>query len=407
MRVNPEAFFRFCAEHVPLLRELSERTAEISEADVMRLIRAHPAEELPETTCRRLTEFQILTPLEPGSELHLFAEPVRQLLNYLLNESNPATPEMIRGYIDSLEAICRKLQRAIEMEDITLVELGFREINQTLRRIYADLEATHQSVLAEVGRFKTSRQQVTVREKYRRIVHWMERFVEPMIEIIRGDGLMRAAFDGVEQVLRAAREQALFNDVPNLERNLRYLRLIAQHALRIFQQCRKEMQPLYESLRRSSFIAEGAALALDRLQRDGLAKWGSDPLMNFAQLRFQFVPADAALERALRLVVEHPPESAPVLELASEESAPGSLVRRVWLDSLAPRLAEQLPVTDLLGWLAATFPDKDTAQILSGFTSLVFDDQFDARFSGETAKSYRTRDGELEAQPVSLTHPHD
>ncbi len=373
----------------------------------MRISRAHPAEELPETAYRRLKEYQILTPLEPGSELHLFAEPVRQLLNFLLNEANPATPEIIRGYIESLEAICRKLQRALENEDITLVEIGFREINQTLRRIYSDLKATHQSVLEEVGKFKTARHQISVREKYRRIVHWMDRFVEPMIEIIRADGPMRAAFDQVERVLRAAREQALLNDVPSLERNLRYLRLIAQHALRIFQQCRKEMQPLYESLRRSSFIAQGAALALERLQRDGLAKWGADPLMNFAQLRLQFVPSDAAIARALRLVFEHPPEPPPILELASEEAAPGSLVRRLWLDSLGQRVSGELPVTDLLGWLSAAFPDKDTGQILSGFTSLVFDNRFEARFSDETLRTYHTRDGQLEAQPVSLKNSDD
>ena len=373
----------------------------------MRILRVHPAEELPETAYRRLKEYQILTPLEPGSELHLFAEPVRQLLNYLLNEANPATPEMIRGYIESLQAICRKLQRALENEDSTLVEIGFREINQTLRRIYSDLEATHQSVLVEVGKFKTARQQVSVREKYRRIVHWMERFVEPMIEIIRADGPMRAAFEQVERVLRAARQQTLFNDIPNLERNLRYLRLIAQHALRIFQQCRKELQPLYESLRRSSFIAQGAALALDRLQRDGMARWGVDPLMNFAQLRLQFVPGDAAIERVLRLVFEHPPESPPQLDLASEETAPGSLVNRLWLDSLGQRASSEVPIADLLGWLSASFPDKATGQILSGFTMLVFNKRFDARFSDETLKAYRTRDGQLEAQPVSLTNSDD
>lgn len=407
MRVNPESFFRFCAEHVPLLRDLSERTGEISEAEAMRILRAHPAEELPETALRRLKEYQILTSLEPGSELHLFAEPVRQLLNYLLNEANPTTPEMIRGYIESLEAICRKLQRALESDDVTLVEIGFREINQTLRRIYSDLEATHQSVLIEVGKFKTARQQVSVREKYRQIVHWMERFVEPMIEIIRGDGPMRAAFDHVEGVLRAARQQSLFNDIPNLERNLRFLRLIAQHALRIFQQCRRELQPLYESLRRSSFIAQGAAMALDRLQRDGVAKWGTNPLMNFAQLRLQFVPSDTALERALRLVFEHPPEPPPLLDLASEEAAPGSLVNRVWLDSLGERVSSELPVADLLAWLSASFPDKAIGQILSGFTALVFDKRFEARFSDQTSRTYSTCDGQLEAQPVSLTNTDD
>src|SRR5690606_23203999 len=138
-----------------------------------------------------------------------------------------------------------------------------------------------------------------VREKYRRIVYWMERFVEPMIEIIRADGPMRAAFDEIERLLGLARQRALFNDVPNLERNLRYLRLIGQHALRIFQQCRKEIQPLYESLRRSSFLAEGAARALERLQRDGLARWGNDPVTGHSMLRIVSVPGDAAISKSL------------------------------------------------------------------------------------------------------------
>ena len=34
----------------------------------------------------------------------------------------------------------------------------------------------------------------------------MERYVEPMIEIVRADGPMRAAFDETERVLNRARE---------------------------------------------------------------------------------------------------------------------------------------------------------------------------------------------------------
>jgi hypothetical protein len=405
MRVNAQTFFNFCAAHVALLRDLAELTGELSEAEVMRVIRSHPAEELPDTTYRRLKELQILTAFEPGSELHLFAEPVRQLLQYLLNEANPATPEMIRGYIDSLAAICKRLKRAMERddEDPTLVEMAFREINQTLRRIYADLEATHQSILTEVAQFKISRQQVSVREKFRRIVHWMERFLEPMIEVIRSDGPMRAAFDEVEDLLRAAREEALFNDIPALERNLRYLRLISQHALRVFQQCRKEIHPLYESLRRSSFIAEGAAIALDKLQRDGIGNWGTQPLMPISLLRFQFVPGDAAIEKALRHAVEHPPAEAPTLELGVEENAPGGLVRRMWLDFLPEVISKELPIDDLLGWLARTFPEKDAGEILSGFTALVFNKEFLPVFNEIEPQSYRAGDAVLEAPPVRLS----
>ncbi len=405
MKINPQAFFNFCAAHPVLLRALAERGGEFSEAETLRLIRANPgaAEELPETAWRRLRELQILVPTEPGSESHFLAEPVARLLSYLFNEANPATPEMIRGYVLSLDTTCKRLARALDEEDITPVKLAFDEISQTLRRIHADLDETHHAILTEVARYKTERARVSVREKFRRIVHWMERYVEPMIKIIDADGPLRATFDETERLLGRAREEALFNDHPALARNLRFLRLIRDHALRVFTQCRKEIQPLYESLRRSSAIAEGAARALEKLQNEGLVRWGNEPLIGVCALRFQNVPGDAAIGHALRRVVEHPPEPPPVLELTSEEAAPGALLRRRWLDALPERAATELPIEDLLGWMVERHPDQDTAQILSGFSELIFHDNFHARFTGNAPRAYPTADGELEAAPIQLT----
>lgn len=404
MKINPQSFFNFCANHAPLLRALAERGGEFSDAEAMRLIRAYPSlnDELPETAWRRLRELQILVPTEPASELYLLAEPVARLLAYLFNEANPATPEMIRGYVLSIETTAKRLSRALDEDDIAAVKRAFDEINQTLRRIHADLNETQHAILAAVARYKTERARVPVREKYRLIVHWMDRYVEPMIEIVRSDGPLRAAFDETERLLGRAREEALFNDHPALTGNLRFLRLVGAHALRVFTQCRKEIQPLYESLRRSSFIAEGAARALEKLQAEGLAKWGSEHLIPVATWRFQNVPGDAAIGIALRRVIEHPPEMPPVLELASEVETPSALVRRLWLDSLAERVRDELPVEDLLAWLVERHPGKETSDVLTGFSSLVFHREFSARFTDQSPCAYETADGEIDASPLTL-----
>jgi hypothetical protein len=104
MKINPQSFFNFCANHALLLRSLAERSGELSQTEVERMIRANPGsgEELPETTWRRLKELQIVVPAEPGSEFFFLAEPVARLLTYLLNEANPATPEIIGGYVTSV-----------------------------------------------------------------------------------------------------------------------------------------------------------------------------------------------------------------------------------------------------------------------------------------------------------------
>lgn len=386
---------------------LSETEGEVSEAEVRRMIRAAGTDDgvLPETVWRRLRELLILVPVEAGSDFFFVAEPVRRMLAYLFDEAQAATPEMIRGYMQSLEALGKQLSRAIDQDDMAVVQLALAEMQQTLRRIFADLDETHRSILAEVARYKTQRHSISVRDKFRRIVHWMERYVDPMVEIVRADGPLRATFDETERLLHRARQHGLFNDLPALERNTRHLRQVSRHALRVFQQCRRELQPLYESLRRSSFIAEGAALALDRLQKDGLEGWASRHAVAVCASRWQNVPSDAAIQRALRNVAEHPPEAAPILPLGSEESTPAGYLRLLWVESLPEAARAEMPVEDLLGWLVRRYPERQMADALTGFTRLIFDPEFSAHFDGRAEESYSAADGTLSAHPVRLTTP--
>ena len=403
MKISPQAFFSFCARHVALLRTLREQDGEISESDVRRLIRVTHSDdaELPETTWRRLLELQILVRVEHGSDFYLIAEQVSRLLAYLFDEANATSPEIISGYIKSIEALDKQLTRTIDLEDFVGARLALEELQQTLRRVQNDLDETHHRILLEVSRYKVEHR-VSVREKFRRIVYWMERYVDPIVEMVRVDGPLRATFDETERLLKSARERGLYNDLPGLERSFRQLRVIQQYALRIFQQCRRELQPLYESLRRSSFIAEGAAIALERIQREGIDAWAEAVAIRVFSIRWQHVPSDAAIERALSNVVEYRPEPAPRLALATEERVPESYIRRLWLEQLVSDIYPHLPLADLLDWLTRNFPEKDTDATLAAFTRLIFASETVAQFTDNPLRRYETADGLLEGRPVAL-----
>lgn len=403
MKIPAGTFFNFCAVHVPLLRALMEADGDVSESDVRNYIRASlPSDESPEMTWRRLNELQIVVRSEPGSDFYFMADPVKRLLSYLFDEATASTPELIAGYIDSVEILDKQLSRATEEEDTTGIRLALEELQQTLRRIQNDLEETHRCILAEVARYKIERQGVSVREKFRRIVYWMDRYIDPLVNIVRPDGPLRAAFDETERLLYRAREQGVYNDVPGLERHSRHLRVVQRHALRIFQQCRRELQPLYESLRRASFIAEGAAIALEKFQREGVDRVAEAHIVPIFALRWQNAPAENTLDQVLRNITEYEPEPAPVLPLSSDESVPESYQRRVWLDSLGDTARSALPIDDLLHWLVTTNADRDTESILVGFTALVFGEGLISHFTDDTSREYRTTDGVLAAQPVQL-----
>ena len=405
MKIPPQTFFHFCAGHVPLLRELTRQEGEISEADARGFIRSTwgADQELPETTWKRLRELQILVPTEIDGNFYLLAEPVSRLLAYLFDEAQAATPEIIQGYIKSLDALNKQLARAIEGDDPLSARLALEELHHILRRIQSDVDETHRSVLNELGRYKIERRSVSVREKFRRIVHWMDRYVNPLVEIVRPDGVLRATFDETENLLLRAREHGVFPDPQAIERTVRHLRIVPRHALRLFQQCRRELQPLYESLRRASFIAEGAAIALERLQSEGPDGWAPRHVVPVCILRLSHVPSDKAIDRAVRNLFEHPPEPPPVIALDAEEETPEQLTRHHWLEMLVDDLRPSLPVTDLLGWMIDRYPEKGTADTLAGFTRLIFDEEFSARFTDHATQTYETSDGVLEANPVEIT----
>jgi hypothetical protein len=404
MKISPQTFFNFCAVHVPLLRGLMDQADELSEADVRRLIRANCTsnEELPETTWRRLKELQILVPSEPGGDYCFMADQVRRLLAYLFDEANAATPEIIGGYILSLEKMDKRLSPAIQSQDTTEIRLALEELQHTLRRIQSDLDETHNRILFEVGRYKTERHGVSIREKFRRIAYWMDRYVDPIVEMVRPDGPLRAVFNETERLLHRARECGLYDDLPGLERNTRHLRILQRHALRIFQQCRRELQPLYESLRRASFIAEGAAVALERLQRDGVGEC-ADITIPFCRVRWQHAFSDLAIKRALQNVTEYRPEEPPTLGWNSEEAVPNSFVRLRWLEEVNENIRPNLPVADLLAWITQQYPERDTQSTLAAFTRLVYATDLTVRFTDNPFRTYQTADGELESRPVQLT----
>lgn len=91
-----------------------------------------------------------------------------------------------------------------------------------------------------------------------------------------------------------------------------------------------------------------------------------------------------------------------MLALSTEEATPSDYLRRLWLDALPGELRANVPVPDLLDWMARHYPQRDTADTLAAFTRLVFDPALNATFTENAPRSYPTADGVLEAQPVQL-----
>jgi hypothetical protein len=405
--VPPKEFFQFCAKHVSLLRELEQRASgtDLSDAEINHIVKvyASDAEEQPSFIAERLKELRILIASDQSAQYFLMAEPVRAILRYLLEEAKPVSSEIVQSYVNKLQKLAQNLRDAMAAENSTLAELALTDITQLLRNLHDALSATHVSVLAEVARFKTDKRPSSIREKYQRIIWWMQQYIAPMIDIIRVDAAMQATFTELEAILEAATTDALLVSIDAAERNLRLVRLTRRHALNVFDQSEKEISPLYRSLARSSNLAAGAAWALDLLRLGPFDQWTQKTVVGVFSLRKQEAFSDRAIIGAIERVLHNPPAPPPAIDLERGSRKPAALEYRRWLNSLPGDTVDALPINDLLAWLTVRYPELETAQILMGFSTLFLDRRFQAGFSADAPiQTYETRQHFIRAHPVRL-----
>lgn len=407
MIVPPKEFFQFCAKHVSLLRELELRASgtDLSGAEINHIVKVHAsdAEEQPTFIAERLKELRILIPSDQSAQYFLMAEPVRAILRYLLEEAKPVSSEIVQSYVNKLQKLARNLRDAMAAENSTLAELALTDITQLLRNLHDALSATHVSVLAEVARFKTDKRPSSIREKYQRIIWWMQQYIAPMIDIIRIDAAMQATFTELESILETATTDALLVSIDAAERNLRLVRLTRRHALNVFDQSEKEISPLYRSLARSSNLAAGAAWALDLLRLGPFDQWAQTTVVGVFSLRKQEAFSDRAISGAVERILHNPPAPPPSINLERGSRKPAALEYRRWLNALPDQTIEALPIDDLLMWLTIQYPELETAHILKGFSTLFLDRRFQACFSADRPiQTYETRQHFIRAHPVQL-----
>jgi hypothetical protein len=230
----------------------------------------------------------------------------------------------------------------------------------------------------------------------------MQQYIAPMLDVIRVDGPMQATFAEVEEALEAAAANSFVISLDAAERNLRLVRVTRRHALNVFEQSGKEISPLYQSLARSSNLATGAAWALDRLRLGTVEEWMQQAVVAVFGLRQQDAFSDKAIVGAVERYLNNPPAPPPMVSRARTSDKPAAMQQREWLNALPDGIATDLPVADILDWLTAHYPMMDTEQLLAGFSTLFFHEQFRAEFTGAAVREYETQRHIIRAHPVKL-----
>jgi hypothetical protein len=273
------------------------------------------------------------------------------------------------------------------------------DISQLLERIRQDSHANREAIIAEVLKLKSNREKRSTRERFEIINRLWTRYLEPLRDLIDVRQAMDADLDDLERVLAAASvafqlDGTLSREVSRCRaRLLRLRREVAED----FRESLREVEPLYNSLKRESELVRGASLALERLDRQGLAALDLEAVMAIPVWRVEGTFADTSLEAYLLGVKGYEPAEAPPLPIGA-----AGMSRQVILPSeLLARLAASLPVDDLLAWLLANFPEASLGELLRAYGRIFLGDGVHRQFAIEERR-YEVPGAAIVARPVRL-----
>lgn len=401
MASNPQTFFRFAARYYPLLIDLFYRSEGVAEADLRDLIGRSRSEGDPAVShvSDQLLAFGIIEPIPDATATFELTSPIRALLSFLLREHRLTSAKVIQGYLNDMEQLRAELDGAVQQDLGNQAARALADISELLERIRQDSHANREAIIAEVLKLKSNREKRSTRERFEIINRLWTRYLEPLRDLIDVRQAMDADLDDLERVLSSAAnafqlDGALSREFPRCRaRLLRLRREVAED----FRESLREVEPLYIALKRESELVRGASLALERLDRQGLAALKLEEILAIPVWRVEGTFADTSLEAYIHGVKGYEPAEAPSLL----EGTHGPPLQIILPSELIARLEASTPVDDLMEWLLSTFPQANLGELLRAYGRIFLGDTARLRFGNEERR-YAVPGAVLVARPVRL-----
>lgn len=231
------------------------------------------------------------------------------------------------------------------------------------------------------------------------INHLWSRYLEPLRDLIDVKKAMDASLDDLDRSLNVngrtfALDGALAREFSRCRARLLRLR---REMTEDFYESIREVELLYISLKKESELVRGASLALEKLDRAGLASLHLQEMMAIPVWRIEGTFSDTSLEAFLHGIKGYQPGiSAPLTET-------GEITRPEFIlpSELYAQLEAALPVDDLLAWLLQHYPEVGLGELVRAYGRVFLRDLGMMHF-GEEERRYPLPEATLVARPMRM-----
>lgn len=404
MAINLQSFFNFAAQNYSLLHDIFRRSGGMNDAELAELIRRHRTSlESPTALIEKLVNLKIIEPLPDASASYEMTRTVAILFRFLLQEQRLTSTAVIQAYLDELERAQADLEHAMADEKHSLIERALDEISETAERIRQDSRANREAIINEVMSVKSNREKRTVSERFEKILHLWKHYLEPLKDLIDVRKTMDASLDSLERILKQGEERFLLDGALHREFSRCSVRLVRlrRDLTTDFHESMHEVEPLYASLKQDSTLARGVARALERIGKAGIKSLNlpGELAIPSGWLR-EGLFDNTDVEAFLHNVRGYQPQEPPMITLGTATAPPGFIPP----DELFDRLAQALPVTDVLQWLLDLYQEYPFPELLRAYGRIFTSDAFKNGFS-RVEKSYQVPGMTVLARPLTVEAP--
>lgn len=374
-------------ETVEWLVQLSREMPSFEAGQVMAVV-ARLAPALPldarQQVLRQLVYADILQPLARGEAFQLNAH-VLEFVRGLTREHELGLSAVLSSRVNAITDASRKLNEGIQGSDADLQRQAATRLSELFRQISQQLDQDRHAILELAERAKSRDTDMPVARRYREVLEAYDNYVAPMAEMMDSGpgGIFYRHLEEAEHALDHAVEvltvrggvlyshRTAMRDVAFQAKELRRLgREVLKH-------CSDTLLPLREEVRQHNLLSSAISHLLGRVRKRGLNRtlparelplWrrevsrgvsvGPEVLAIMHGAR-GYVPLQVAFPE------EHGAADMPVIDLVDEAA-------------LAARLKADAPVTELLAWLHANYPELGDATLLRLYHELTVHPDWDA-----------------------------
>lgn len=376
----PEAYFRFAAEQISLLREIYYRPEGLAESELRQLTTRLRKPEHPSSAYifRQLREMDMVEEMPGQTAFFELTAPWKEILGHLFREQRLTNVAVIQTYLNELQRLDAELSGAVNEHEGSQCVILLQEIRSLVERLRRDSRDNRLGIITEALKFKTSAGDMAALERYGRIIHLWEKYVEPLRDIIDSRKEMDDRLRSLEALMKEGAVQFRLDGIMDREFQSMRSRLIRllRDAMEDYRESVRELEPLYNEALSNSRFLRGATLALNRMSKRGVRSLELKERLAFPARSsggaFGLL-SDGHVEAYLCQLSNYKPrEPEPV-----GNSAVGQLPTIVSYADMCARLGHELPVDDALGWLCSTYPELSLHQTLGLYGRIFGDSSFE------------------------------